>query len=257
MPQGGSKKNKGRAPAHQNAFAYKHNPKSKKTEKILNSPNIHVCRRCHEKIEWRKKYRKYKPLTQPTKCNLCQQRKVKAAYHTICTDCTTSDKARKVVVGAKQKDNAPPVTVCKEGTENETSGDSKRETSEPDGIYRVCAVCVKEPALPGEDDGSENDAETMLANETGRMRLRDQRSMERKLARQSKKAIGTEGEAPSEDVIINDGSTGKGGDGSEPGISDHGDVEEDPFVKAVGGSDKLLTGEAYQKMLLEREGQNL
>ena len=80
MPQGsgaskGGKK-KGR-PKHQNEFAFKHNPKSKKTDKILNSPNIHVCRRCHEKIEWRKKYRKYKPLTQPAKCNICQKRNIK------------------------------------------------------------------------------------------------------------------------------------------------------------------------------------
>ena len=57
-PGGGSKKKKGRAPAHQNSYAFRHNPKSKKTEKILSSPNVGVCRRCHEKIEWRKKYRK-------------------------------------------------------------------------------------------------------------------------------------------------------------------------------------------------------
>ena len=52
------KKKKGRAPAHQNGFAFRHNPKSKKTEKILASPNVGVCARCRDKIEWRKKYRK-------------------------------------------------------------------------------------------------------------------------------------------------------------------------------------------------------
>ena len=57
--QGGTKKKKkGRAPKHQNSFGFKHNPKSKKTDKILSSPNVGVCRRCHDKIEWRKKYRK-------------------------------------------------------------------------------------------------------------------------------------------------------------------------------------------------------
>ena len=91
------KKKKGHAPAHQNTFSYKHNAKSKKTEKILESPNVWVCRRCHEKIEWRKKYRKYKPRTQPGKCNICQQRRVMAAYHTICEKCTLSDKAKKIV----------------------------------------------------------------------------------------------------------------------------------------------------------------
>ena len=59
-PPGNStkKKKKGRAPKHQNTFAFKHNPGSKKTEKILSSPNVGVCKRCYDKIEWRKKYRK-------------------------------------------------------------------------------------------------------------------------------------------------------------------------------------------------------
>merc|ERR1719253_2040966 len=95
-PAGGSnskKKKKGRAPKHQNSFAFQHNPKSKKTDKILSSPNVGVCRRCHDKIEWRKKYRKYKPRTHPGKCNICFQKNVLAAYHTICTKCAGSDKA--------------------------------------------------------------------------------------------------------------------------------------------------------------------
>lgn len=52
-------------PKHQNSFAFKHNPKSKKTLKILALPSEGLCRRCSEQIEWRKKYRKYKPLTKP------------------------------------------------------------------------------------------------------------------------------------------------------------------------------------------------
>jgi hypothetical protein len=57
-PGATKKKKKGRPPAHQNTFAFRHNPKSKKTEKILSSPNVGVCNRCRDKIEWRKKYRK-------------------------------------------------------------------------------------------------------------------------------------------------------------------------------------------------------
>lgn len=57
-PGGTKKKKKGRPPKHQNSFAFRHNPKSKKTDKILASPIVGVCRRCYDKIEWRKKYRK-------------------------------------------------------------------------------------------------------------------------------------------------------------------------------------------------------
>jgi hypothetical protein len=41
-----------------NSYAFRHNLKSKKTDKILASANVGVCRRCSDKIEWRKKYRK-------------------------------------------------------------------------------------------------------------------------------------------------------------------------------------------------------
>ena len=54
--KGGAKK---RAPAHQNSFAFKHNKHSKKSEAIAAMPNHAVCKRCWEKIEWKKKYRKY------------------------------------------------------------------------------------------------------------------------------------------------------------------------------------------------------
>lgn len=48
---------------------------------------IVVCERCRKKIEWKKKYRKYKPLTAPGKCVRCGNRNVKAAYHQVCDDC--------------------------------------------------------------------------------------------------------------------------------------------------------------------------
>ena len=76
-----------RGPRYQNTFAFTHNSKSKLTAKILAMPNDGLCKRCWDKVEWRKKYRKYKPLTQPAKCNGCQERTVRAAYHTLCQDC--------------------------------------------------------------------------------------------------------------------------------------------------------------------------
>ena len=64
--QKGNAEKKG-APAHQNKYAFKHNKGSKLTEKILAIPNEGVCNRCAEIIEWKKKYRIYKPLTTPAK----------------------------------------------------------------------------------------------------------------------------------------------------------------------------------------------
>ena len=50
-----------------------------------------LCSRCYDKVEWRKKYRKYKPLTKSRKCNRCHQPKVNRAYHTLCDDCSVQD----------------------------------------------------------------------------------------------------------------------------------------------------------------------
>ena len=89
MASAGSTSNqtKSRAPRHQNKIAFVHNANSKKTAKILALPNCGLCAPCHEKIEWRKKYRKYKPLTQPSHCHGCKKRNVKAAYHKLCKAC--------------------------------------------------------------------------------------------------------------------------------------------------------------------------
>lgn len=134
MPQ-----SKGRVPSHQNAFAFRHNPKSKLTEKIAAMPIRGLCRRCRDKIEWRKKYRKYKPLTQPSKCNTCGKRNVNAAYHTICEGCASKDK--------------------------------------------VCEMCTKEKQIkdPREEDTEEH--QKMMITGMRKMKLREKRSLERKLAK--------------------------------------------------------------------------
>jgi hypothetical protein len=54
------KKKKGPAPVHQNKFAFHHNKNSSVTAKIANIPNVGLCGKCHDIIEWKKQYRKYK-----------------------------------------------------------------------------------------------------------------------------------------------------------------------------------------------------
>jgi hypothetical protein len=74
---------------HKNKTAFKNNlhDTSHRT-KLINTIQVsNVCVRCKEIIEWKIKYKKYKPLTQPKKCVKCDQRKVKQAYHVMCVDC--------------------------------------------------------------------------------------------------------------------------------------------------------------------------
>lgn len=72
---------------HQNTYAFKHNKYSKLTAKIQNIVECNLCSRCNEIIEWRKKYRKYKPLTDAAKCVYCKQRNITHAYYKSCGSC--------------------------------------------------------------------------------------------------------------------------------------------------------------------------
>ena len=269
MPQGAnttkSKSNKkSRPPAHQNTFAFKHNPKSKRTDKILNSPIEHCCRRCVDKLEWRKQYRKYKPLTQLAKCNLCSQKNIKSAYHTICESCTTSNKAKKQLTELKQKETATIIlNPSLEDVSDQQAGPLENQLClTVDSIHRVCAMCVKEVALPDEEEAPET-VDDILARESRRVSLRERRSMERKLEKETidEKKLGKAERRRLrrlEEGIESGGDDDDNDDKNDSTIEcddeipDESDDEEDPFLKAIGGADKLLVGDSYQQMLLSR-----
>lgn len=80
---------------YQNNFAFKNSlhDTSKKTKTINSIQVSNVCERCKQIIEWKIKYKKYKPLKAAGKCNKCEQKTVKHAYHTMCGPCA---KERKV-----------------------------------------------------------------------------------------------------------------------------------------------------------------
>ncbi|KAG5866485.1 hypothetical protein JTB14_004008 [Gonioctena quinquepunctata] len=80
---------------HQNRTAFRNNlhDTSNRT-KLVNSIQVsNVCVRCKDIIEWKIKYKKYKPLTQPKTCVKCGQKTVKKAYHVMCGECGKALKA--------------------------------------------------------------------------------------------------------------------------------------------------------------------
>ena len=266
QPTAGTKKKKGPAPAHQNKFAFRHNPKSKTTERILASPILHVCRRCHDKLEWRKQYRKYKPLTQPGTCNGCHQRNVKAAYHTICEPCTRNSVKAQELFATIIAANAVAASAVKE---EDRPPEPSTVTTPPASAatkLRACAICVKELALTNTDDDNDNDdGQDDLAGRTGRLRLRERRAIERKLEKEAKEARkraaranepdgeeGEDGDDDDDDAVDDNYSSDDDDDSDKDFVAsnDREEEEEDPFLKAVGGADKLLTGKAYQEKLL-------
>lgn len=85
--------NKHGPPKHQNKYAWKPNAGCKINETEVGgrlrplSEVTGVCPRCKEQIEWKRRYGKYKPLSEPAKCQLCTKRAVRQAYHNLCHGC--------------------------------------------------------------------------------------------------------------------------------------------------------------------------
>lgn len=74
---------------YKNKSVFKNNlhDKSVQTKRINSTQVSDVCLRCKDIIEWKIKYKKYKPLTQPKTCVKCSQKSVKQAYHVMCREC--------------------------------------------------------------------------------------------------------------------------------------------------------------------------
>lgn len=81
--------NRSRPQKYQNRVSFKNDlhDKSHKTKIINNLEIVDVCERCKKIIEWKIKYKKYKPLKAPGTCTKCTQKTVKHTYHTICLPC--------------------------------------------------------------------------------------------------------------------------------------------------------------------------
>ncbi|KAK3908997.1 hypothetical protein KUF71_019253 [Frankliniella fusca] len=74
---------------YQNTRAFKNDLHDKTVQtKALNNLQIsNVCKRCKSILDWRIKYKKFKPLKAPATCTKCSQKCVKHAYHMMCKPC--------------------------------------------------------------------------------------------------------------------------------------------------------------------------
>ena len=79
---------------HKNNFAFKNDmhDTSDKMKSVNTLRVANVCQRCKDCLEWKIKYKKYKPLTVPSKCVKCDEKNVKYAYHIVCTLCAVDNK---------------------------------------------------------------------------------------------------------------------------------------------------------------------
>ncbi|XP_060067235.1 uncharacterized protein C9orf85 homolog [Ylistrum balloti] len=79
------------AQKYQNKTAFK-NDLHDRTPKMQQIKKVQVtgaCQHCTDVIEWKIKYRKFKPLTTAKKCTKCLQKTVKQSYFIMCVPCMT------------------------------------------------------------------------------------------------------------------------------------------------------------------------
>jgi len=78
---------------YQNTRAFKNDlhDKTVKTKMINNLQICNVCERCKSVLEWKIKYKKFKPLKAPGTCTKCLQKCVKHAYHIMCKSCAQAN----------------------------------------------------------------------------------------------------------------------------------------------------------------------
>ena len=215
-----------------------------------------------------------------------------AAYHTICTNCAGSDKAidameqRRNATVVQSSDSAvdeSSTTTPKEDVnEDNTAACDSQPTEEAAAAaikrarrrLRVCAMCTSEPALSKYSNGDvedehlieeihliEDKIEDGVADNGKKLTLREIKTLERKIEklhseikerRRQRKEGNDDDDHDDNSEEQDEESGGEDGD-SEQFDEEDEDEANDPFLLAVGGKDKLLVGEEYQKMLLARE----
>ncbi|KAI3647106.1 hypothetical protein MP228_007327 [Amoeboaphelidium protococcarum] len=162
--------NKKGAQKYKNVTAFKHNKNSKLTKKILSMPVNGLCQRCFDIIQWRKTYRKYKPLTQAKKCPDCDEKSVKEAYHVLCQACAQKKdvcakclQSKEIVEDLSQIDTDKEVEKLKELCLSSNLPERKKRTYlrrlERDGLEGVAGLSLEAA------DGNDSDLESDLSSD--------------------------------------------------------------------------------------------
>ncbi|XP_067634578.1 uncharacterized protein C9orf85 homolog [Eurosta solidaginis] len=102
---------------YKNRSAFKNDLHDKTPQqKKLNSLHVsEVCQHCKDVIEWKIKYKKYKPLSQLKTCTRCQQKNITKAYHVLCRPCAVDARVcAKCLKNATQVEIEPPQPTVEE-----------------------------------------------------------------------------------------------------------------------------------------------
>uniref|UniRef100_A0A3B3HMD7 Chromosome 9 open reading frame 85 n=1 Tax=Oryzias latipes TaxID=8090 RepID=A0A3B3HMD7_ORYLA len=125
---------------HKNVTAFKNDKygATVQVKKAIAKVHDGLCQHCKGVLEWKVKYSKYKPLTQPKKCVKCSQKTVKDAYHIVCKPCSLQleicckcGKKEEIVIPVNshlettdQEDDDQKTRKCRRGRKDEDDSNS-------------------------------------------------------------------------------------------------------------------------------------
>lgn len=121
----------------------------KKEDKIQRVMCEGICDRCREKLQWKFKYDKYKPLTKPGTCQHCKEKRIAKAYRSFCDPCASAKRAcagccgdlaklnreRRAEIEAKNASKVSAEDEEEGGSGDEKGGDSDMEGGSEDGVF--------------------------------------------------------------------------------------------------------------------------
>lgn len=135
------KNTSGVGPAHLNKVAFRPPKNSTVTMKVNALGNGDVCKRCHDILEWRKNFRKFKLLKRPKKCSMCSQASVKCLYHILCQRCSRDNSCCakcKKPAGANESFHVYiPPSLCKPPCLHSCSLVCRQEPEDPEMLLRM------------------------------------------------------------------------------------------------------------------------
>ncbi|KAA0716975.1 hypothetical protein E1301_Tti014972 [Triplophysa tibetana] len=125
-----------RGQKHKNATAFRNDRYGASVQVKKAKAKVHdgLCQHCKDVMEWKVKYNKYKPLSQPRKCVKCLQKTVMDAYYIICKPCALKlelcakcGKKEEIVIPLDQK-----TEEVEEDSSKQNRGNGQEKTDDDD-----------------------------------------------------------------------------------------------------------------------------
>lgn len=127
----------------------------KKEAHISKSMCEGVCRKCVDKLQWKFKYDKYKPLKAVGNCKQCKQKVITKAYRSFCDKCAATKKVCPGCGVDLEEANKPVPVTAKTAKKAAAEGQDEEDEDEEGDEDAEGSVVFGEPVEVDEAEAAE------------------------------------------------------------------------------------------------------